>query len=239
MTNKIKRSSLQKEQVVFKLLVAVIITIVLIFQGLLVFGQDNSAVNDTREVKPRPNQNSVFNVSDLENGLLSLHHTDYKGAVVYFNAALRLNPANDFIIFQKGLAFFKMKEYRSAITEFNKAIAQEGKNAEYFYQRALAKTYVDQMERSILDCDSAILLKPDYADAFLVRGISKAIVGETEGSTDDIRKAISLKDNFGEAYYNLGLNYYDLRDQENAKLNFERASQLGFEIKNLEAYLRK
>ena len=71
------------------------------------------------------------------------------------------------------------------------------------------------------------------------RGISKALIGETESSMEDIKKAASLKIGYGEAYYNIGLNYYDLRDEENAKINFKKADELGYKIENLTSYLNK
>lgn len=139
----------------------------------------------------------------------------------------------------EGESFAKRKDYRNAIKNFNKAILLNSQHAEHYYSRALAKTYIDQIESSIPDCDTAILLNPDYAEAFLVRGVSKALLGESESSMQDFNTAIKLKDNYGEAYYNIGLNYYELKDEINAKLNFKKANELGYKIPDLAAYLAK
>ncbi len=146
-------------------------------------------------------------------------------------------PANPY--FQQGKDLAKARDYHKAIQLFTIAIREDGRQAAYYYARGLARSYADQLEGSILDCDSAIILDPCYAEAYLVRGISKAVLGDLEGSMADLEEAAALKSNDGEVFYNIGLNYFELKDKANAGKNFKLARQLGFEVKNLESYLRK
>ena len=141
--------------------------------------------------------------------------------------------------FQQGQARAKAKDYHSAILLFSRAIRQDGQQAIFYYARGLARSYADQLEGSILDCDSAIILDPCYAEAYLVRGISKAVLGDMDGSMADLVMASKLNSQDGEVFYNIGLNYHELKDKANARKNFKKASQLGFEVRNLESYLRK
>jgi len=222
----------------FKVVISFTLSLILILNACMIFAQDIALANakiPTHEYLSKMESK----MSNFEKGMDRLESGEPGEAIAYFNRAAKENPANAVICDKLGQAYAKTKEYRKAIEHFDKAIALDNTNPVFYYDKALAEIYLDKIEKSISDCDRAILLDPAYAEAYLVRGISKAVLGEIEGSMQDLRLAISLKNDYGEAYYNIGLNFYELRDDANARFNFKRASELGYNIQDLENYLDK
>jgi tetratricopeptide (TPR) repeat protein len=235
-TNQI--SSATHHSVTVKVIVTFSTAVVLILNACSLFAQETAYANEI-QLPVTPKTNNEIHLTHFEKGLIKMEQGQLKDAIDYLSKAAKEEPDNAGVLEKLGLAYGKMKEYRKAVGYFDQAILLDNKNPDYFYDRALAESYLDKIERSINDCDKAIALDNNFAEAYLVRGISKSVIGEVAGSMEDLKKAASLKSNYSEAYYNIGLNYYELRDELNARLNFNKASELGYPVEGLADYLKR
>lgn len=222
----------------FTVIIFLLVFALLLLCSICLYADDKKGdkpVEIQKEAKVSLEKSSDFY---LKKSILKIETKDLILAKKYANKSLELDPLNADAYAIKGRLYAKEKDYKKAIDLFDKAISINNEIASYYYNRALAKTYLDRLESSIDDCDMAIKLNPIYSEAYLVRGISEAISGESESSMEDFRKAITFNSNYGEAYYNIGLNYYELRDDNMARTYFKEAEDCGYLIEDRADYLR-
>lgn len=109
-------------------------------------------------------------------------------------------------------------DYNSAIETYKKALKLDPKSSLVNYEISLSyfmkKDYIKTIEYS----DIVLEQKGEFIlNAILTKGSALDLLGKTDESIEMFKKAIS---EFGEHYllcYNLALNYYNIKDFENAK----------------------
>ena len=177
--------------------------------------------------------------SYFEKGIKAFEMNDDKAAIRFFTMAISEN-ANDAVSLNKrGCAYARLRQWKKAKSDFTAAITRDSTHAEFYYHRGLAENKTNRLNNSIADCSKAIELNPKMPEAYLVRGISKVLQGDESSSMTDFSVALGLKPDYAEAYYNIGLNYFELHDDANAKKYLLEAKKLGFENPELENYLKK
>jgi tetratricopeptide (TPR) repeat protein len=72
-------------------------------------------------------------------------------------------------------------------------------------------------------------LDPNNANTANNIGIAYRKLGKQDIATEWHKKAIELSSQFGHAYYSLGLAHYDLREYEESKNAFLKATQLNYQ----------
>lgn len=180
----------------------------------------------------------ALSASNFEKGVNALSLNDEKSAIRFFSVAISENKKDAASLNKRGCAYAKLKQWKNAKADFISAIAIDSNSSEYFYNLGLAENKTEHYTRSIIFCTKAIEINPSMAEAFLVRGISEAIEGDENSSMSDFKMAIAKKPDYAEAYYNIGLNYYEVNDDVNAKKYLKEAIQLGFENPELARYLK-
>lgn len=79
--------------------------------------------------------------------------------------------------------------------------------------------------------------KATSAEDFLKRSKEFSDIGECALAIDDLETAVKINPKFGAAYYEIGLNYLNMEDPEEAIKNFDKAISLKFNLS--ETYLER
>jgi tetratricopeptide (TPR) repeat protein len=72
-----------------------------------------------------------------------------------FNEAIRLNPQNPFILYDRGNYYFVRSQYAQAVDDYTRAIEIDPNIAEAYYNRGLARIHQEQLDEGIADLSKA------------------------------------------------------------------------------------
>ena len=98
-----------------------------------------------------------------------------------------------------------------------------------FTNRGAVLNDVGQYQDAISDLDRAIFLNPDLAIAYNNRANAYANLDQLTNALDDYRDAIRLDPRMALAYYNRALAYTYLGDDQKARLDVGRVTELGLD----------
>ncbi|WP_298903587.1 tetratricopeptide repeat protein [uncultured Psychroserpens sp.] len=136
--------------------------------------------------------------------------------VLSFNLSLAQSPeVVDFI--EKGIAFHDNGDYASAIAEYKKALEIEPKSSLIHYELSLSYFYKKEFKDAIKHADVVIKNDDKYVkEAYITKGSCLDNLGKTKESIKLFKKGIRK---FPDVllYYNLALNYYKLKEFEDAE----------------------
>ena len=115
-------------------------------------------------------------------------------AISDYNIAIRLDPINALLYFNRGLA--KAKLHYNSLGNYNRAIGELGINP--MYVSHIQSEAAAAIASAIRDFDTAIRLSPDFARAYLNRGILKTELAPDHNSSDSLlhRTIFSLLDEY-------------------------------------------
>lgn len=115
---------------------------------------------------------------------------DYKGAIIEYNKAIKLNPKDTLAYYKRGLAKLSLKDNKSAIEDLSKVIELNPKHSMAYYYRGVLKSNTQDLNGAILDFNMAIEINPSSAMAYYSRGTSKIIL--KQNGCSDLKKAAEL-----------------------------------------------
>ena len=76
-------------------------------------------------------------------------------AIDDFSRALKLNPANAYILYDRANVYAARKEYKKAVDDYTQAIALDTNLAEAYYNRGLVFLYSGEHDKGIEDLSKA------------------------------------------------------------------------------------
>jgi tetratricopeptide (TPR) repeat protein len=89
----------------------------------------------------------------------------FDSAFADYGAALRLDPKNPLILYNRGNAYFDIKRYDQAIADYTQAIALDQKFALAYYNRGLAEERLGDAAAAAEDYRRVLTLEPTAATA--------------------------------------------------------------------------
>lgn len=119
---------------------------------------------------------------------------DYKEAISYYSAAIKLDHTNPIYFSNRAMAHLKLKDYRKAIDDSNSSIEIDRKYTKGFYRRAKANEALGNLYSCACDFQEILHLEPN----------NKEVAAELEKIT--VKFNPSEKSNFEIFKQNLGLN---------------------------------
>ncbi len=162
-------------------------------------------------------------------GLTALDDGDYQKAVTNFTAAIRLNARAADAYYNRGLAYLNLEDYEGAIADYTKSI-QYKPGADAYNNRGLAYEYNGNYQLAANDYRTALRIQPGYelAQNNLDRVESEYALNGGGSGAGDINSNNTSNNNSTDADYygELGDDFYDKNDFDNALLNYNKAIQL-------------
>ena len=122
---------------------------------------------DNHKARRAQNEALRFHFSGIENS----KRGEYKNAIKDYNQAIRLNPKDAEVYFNRGMAKGNSSQYQDAIADFDTAIRLERNNAAlatYYYKRSLAKDLLGRVEETKDDLQTALRLATQVQDENLI-----------------------------------------------------------------------
>ncbi|NJR76369.1 MAG: tetratricopeptide repeat protein, partial [Scytonema sp. CRU_2_7] len=175
----------------------------------------------TQTSKQQPSAESL-----ISSGGAKAQKGDYQGAIVAYEAALRMNPSYPDAYFQRAVAYYELKNYQAAFEDLNQVVRLTPNSPVAYMNRGLTQDLLQRNQEAVKDYSKAISLNPDYAAAYLNRGALKNELQDYQGGLSDLNKAINLKSDYALAYLNRGDSYIGLKDYKRAIADLDEAIRL-------------
>ena len=159
-------------------------------------------------------------------GLSEYNKLHYETAITYWLNASKLEPRNEIVYNNIGLAFSFLKKYKESIENYNKSIELNPKYATAYNNRGVLYANLKDYKKSFEDYNKAIELNPEYADAYNNRGNLYLRLKKYKESIENYNKAIELNPKYDLAYNNRGALYTHLNKYKKAIDDFNKAIEL-------------
>ncbi len=118
---------------------------------------------------------------------------DFEGAISDYTAALRLDPKNSYIFYDRGYAKSRLNDDLAAIEDYSKAIEISPKEPRNYINRGYSLCMTGDFKRAILNFDTALSLKPFFVDdAYRLRAWAKLKTKDYSGAKSDYDAILKL-----------------------------------------------
>ena len=153
--------------------------------------------------------------------------TDPHKAILYLSNAIKIQPNDAEIYYNRGVAYENLGQYQPAIKDYNQAIIIKPAYSEAFYNRGTIYSEIGQYQQAINDFNQAISLQPNDAEAYHGRGFTYDKLGQYQRAIEDYNQAISLQPNYASAYNNRGIYFLSHGNKTLGCFDAQRACRLG------------
>lgn len=161
---------------------------------------------------------------------------EFDTAIVHYNNAMKLEPANSDIYFNLGLLYFELNDFENSKKNLLKSVNLDGENLKaknllaFVNQRCITyiinnaydlyvkKEYVSAFE--ILD--NGLKEYPENPQIYYYRALVFAAMGRNAAAIIDLQKAIEFDAGYYMAYYELGKLYEKINDERSALVVYEK-----------------
>jgi len=125
-------------------------------------------------------------------GLAYLEKRQYDKAILDFNKALKMNPADAYAYQNRGRAYGEQGQYDLAISDYTKALEINPTYGDAYFNRGLIYHAKGQYDLAIADYTKALEINPRGAGIYYARGFIYYCKKKYEKSWADVKKAESL-----------------------------------------------
>ena len=139
---------------------------------------------------------------------------------------------------ERGFASFELGEYQQGIRDYDEAIRLDD-NRELYNNRGLAYQALGKSDEAFQDFQSAIGRGIGFAPAYYNRGKLLHDLGYYQFATEAYSKAIFIDPLYADAYADRALTYTLLAKDKVAKLDSDRAVELGVDRVELEGAIQE
>ena len=139
---------------------------------------------------------------------------EYESAIADYREAIRINPNDANIYYNRGTAKYHLGQYEFAITDFDEAIRINQDDARFYNNRGLANNHLGEYESAIADFNEAIRINPNDVYFRYHRGLTNNNLAEYESAIADFDEAVHINPNYAEAFYQRGLAKFYLGQHE-------------------------
>ncbi|PSB58141.1 tetratricopeptide repeat-containing S1 family peptidase [Chamaesiphon polymorphus] len=168
--------------------------------------------------KPKPVDDLVASAAQKE------RKGDYRGMLADLERAIKLNPQNALLYYNRGNAKFNLRNNQGAIEDYSRAIEIDPNATNFYYKRGYAKEWIGDNKGAVADYSHAIEIDPSNIDAYYNRGFIRYQLGDNQGAIADYSKILSLpNDSNPWVYIRRGNAQYKLGDTKAAIEDYNRA----------------
>ncbi len=151
---------------------------------------------------------------------------EFTAAIQEYNKSEALNPDDETIYYNRGLAQYMLNNFQDAITDFSHAIAIKPEYLDAYNNRGIAYGNLGYYERADQDFNFVIAQDPESYKAYNNLGLNALGREQTDEAILYFSKAIELNHRFEFALNNRGQAYLMSGDIINAIKDFTRAIEV-------------
>jgi tetratricopeptide (TPR) repeat protein len=131
----------------------------------------------------------------LETGIYKKRDGDFKGAILDYSKAIKLNPNKSDYYYFRANAKSLIGDFYGSLEDSNQSIKLNPTVAIYYFERGYSKHRLKDFQGAILDFTKSISLASEdtaKAESYLLRGFSKTACNKTREACTDFSKAGEL-----------------------------------------------
>ena len=117
---------------------------------------------------------------------------DFKGAIVDYTEAIRLNPRYAEAYGTRGIVRYLLFDYQGAINDYNLALKINPNDAQAYNNRGLARSDSGDYKGALADFNQAIKINPKDPQAYYNRGLVHILLEDKQGAIADFKQVITL-----------------------------------------------
>ena len=165
--------------------------------------------------------NLAWYFRNMADAYLGLNQKD--SCLAMWDEAVKVNPKDAEIFYNRGVALGEMGENSKAIQSYSSAILLSPNNGVYYYNRGFRYEKSGDRNQAIADFTKSIACSPTFVRPLINRANCFRRIGQHDKAIADCNRALEIEPNFPKAFYNRGNNYYDLKKYEQALADYSQA----------------
>lgn len=162
----------------------------------------------------------------------------FETAVSLNTELLRIKPADARVLFNRGVAYYRLRDLNSALSDFNASLELAPDLYLALMNRGNVLSQFKRYDEAIADYGRAVALKPDQFLIFFNRGIAFGRRGHYEKSLRDLTRSIELNPNDAMSYSSRGDVFFRLQKFDEARRDYEKAVALDSSLSHAANRLR-
>ena len=159
-------------------------------------------------------------------GRQALAEGRYSDAIGQFNILTRLDTADCWIYFYRGIAKYNLGDIRGAQTDFDSSVRINPVFTNGFHFRAITLSRSGKYDEALEDLDTAMKLRPGLVGLYYSRGVTYFLAQQFDKAVEDFNWYIKKEPKDPSAYLNRGATYLFLSDTTKALSDYNRAISL-------------
>ena len=193
--------------------------------ALLSLDKFNGALNDlNRTISMRKNLAPAY----ASRALIFARTKKHGLAVVDYDRAIRFNPENARLYYNRALSHMGARDYQRALKDLDKSEQLDRNFAGAInYNRGVVFAKLKLYDKAVSSFDHAIHLRWQMAVNYLNRGVMFLRAKKFDAAVTSLNYSISLKPNYGDAFTYRGLAREGQNDRQMAITDYETAVGYG------------
>ena len=159
-------------------------------------------------------------------GRQALAEGRYSDAIGQFNILARLDTADCWIYFYRGIAKYNLGDIRGAQTDFDSSVKINPVFTNGYHFRAITLSRSGKYEEALGDLDTAMKLRPGLVGLYYSRGVTYFLAQQFDKAVEDFNRYIKKEPKDPSAYLNRGATYLFLSDTTKALSDYNVAISL-------------
>ena len=159
-------------------------------------------------------------------GRQALAEGRYSDAIGQFNILARLDTADCWIYFYRGIAKYNLGDIRGAQTDFDSSVKINPVFTNGYHFRAITLSRSGKYDEALGDLDTAMKLRPGLVGLYYSRGVTYFLAQQFDKAVEDFNRYIKKEPKDPSAYLNRGATYLFLSDTTKALSNYNVAISL-------------
>lgn len=150
----------------------------------------------------------------------------YAQAIEQFNILARLDTANYWNFFFRGIAKYDLGDIRGARNDFDRSVRINPVFTNGYHYRAITLSRFGRYDEALDDLETAITLRPGYTGLYFTRGVTYFLSQQFGKAVADFDRYIRKEPKDPSAYLNRGASYLFLGDTLKAINDYNKAIRL-------------
>lgn len=159
-------------------------------------------------------------------GRLALQDGKYAQAIENFNVLVRLDTADYWSFFYRGIAKYNLGDIRGAQQDFDKSVGINPVFTNGYHYRAITKSQSGEYDDALRDLQYAIDLRPGMTGLYYSRGVTYFLAQRFQEAVDDFDRYIRKEPKDPGAFLNRGASYLFLGDTLSALKDYNEAIRI-------------